>query len=168
VTTAAPRRTPSTTASDVRREGVTMALYLAIVLLAESVPLQAYDADSTEVLGAYWGSAIGLAAAHVFAFTVSARLVTHRRLDDATWRGAAVQILAAVLVALLATLPFWITTGEDAAFVVSGGLLAVLIGAAGFEAAWSAGASLARSTIVGALTLAVAAGVVVLKVVLTH
>ena len=59
-----------------RKEGFTMALYVSVCLLAALTGLPD-DADrhTLDVLGIVWGTTIGLALAHLFAFRLSARLV---------------------------------------------------------------------------------------------
>ena len=58
-----------------------MSLYVAIVLLAALmvVPDSSGHGD-VQVLGLVWGTTIGLALAHLFAFRVSARLVSEGRI----------------------------------------------------------------------------------------
>ncbi len=149
------------------REGVTMALYVAVVLLAEAIPLQATSLGGAEVIGTYWGSTIGLALAHVYAFTLSARLFSHGHMERSEWLAAASQLAAAVLVALVATLPFVFLTG-DPAFNLSGSLIALLIGATGFESARAGGVPVRRALLIGAAALIVAALVVGVKASLAH
>lgn len=70
---------------ELRKEPFTMALYVAVCLLAALTALSEHaDRELVEVLGIVWGSTIGLALAHWFAFRMSARLVEsgavrHRR-----------------------------------------------------------------------------------------
>ena len=152
---------------DARKEAVTMALYIAIVLLAEAIPLQAYSLDSAEVIGTYWGSTIGLALAHVYAFTLSARLFSHGHIGRGDWRSATAQLAAAAAVALVATLPFVFLEGE-VAFNLSGSLLAILIGVTGFESARVGGAPIRRAIVIGIVALVVAVIVVAVKATLSH
>lgn len=58
------------------REALTMALYVAVCLLAASIAVGGGDGHPEEVnvIAAIWGITIGLALAHLFAFRVSARL----------------------------------------------------------------------------------------------
>jgi hypothetical protein len=154
-------------AREVRVETITMALYVAIVLLAESIPLQAYSADAEEVTATYWGSAVGLAVAHVFAFTLTTRALSEGHFPVDARRSAAGQLLAAALVAAFATLPFLIPN-EDTAYTVSGSLLALLIGATGFESARAHGSRVPRALIAGAVTLGIAAVVVAVKATIAH
>jgi hypothetical protein len=68
---------------ELRKEAYTMALYVAICLLAALLAVPE-DAAHTRVTGIIWGVTVGPAAAHWFAFRVSARLVAphaHGRLS---------------------------------------------------------------------------------------
>lgn len=146
-----------------------MALYLAIVLLAESIPLQAYLPSADEVAGTYAGTALGLAIAHVYAFGISTRLVTHRGLTAEAWWNAGAQILAAAAVAVVAIVPFLVFSGDvDLAFTVSGCALAALIAVAGYGSSRGAGGSIRHSLMIAAVTLGAAALVVVIKATLAH
>ena len=59
-----------------RKEGFTMALYVSVCLLAALTGLpDRADRHLLDVLGIVWGTTIGLALAHWFAFRLSARLV---------------------------------------------------------------------------------------------
>ena len=58
-----------------RKEALTMALYVAICLMASLIVIPESAAEHTRVFGLIWGITLGLALAHWFAFRVSARLV---------------------------------------------------------------------------------------------
>jgi len=51
-----------------RKEGWTMALYVAICLIAALSALANVTAIPGHILGLVWGTTVGLAVAHVFAF----------------------------------------------------------------------------------------------------
>ena len=150
---------------ELRKEALTMALYVAICLLAALAAVSESAAED-HVFEIVWGTTVGLALAHWFAFSVSARLVAAgavRRRDALT---AAAQLLGALAVALLATVPVLIlpTSVElDAVELV----LACFIGVVGYAVSRSSGASRARSIVYGALLLVVAGIVVVVKIALT-
>jgi len=93
-----------------------------------------------------------LALAHVYAFSLSTKLLARGRSSPAARWTAAWQMVVAVAVRLLATVPFQLLR-ESVAFTVSGALLAVLIGATGLEAARTGGASVRRAPLVGTTTL---------------
>jgi hypothetical protein len=52
-----------------------MALYVAICLIAALTALENVTAVPGHILGLVWGTTVGLALAHVFAFRVAGRLV---------------------------------------------------------------------------------------------
>ncbi|WP_209022005.1 hypothetical protein [Nocardioides sp. 503] len=87
-----------------RREGNTMALYIALCLLAaltalpDSKPLHAHG------LGVVWGITLGLALAHWFSFWVATRLVSAGEFERDDLELAAAQLLGATAVAALASL----------------------------------------------------------------
>ncbi|MEB3970016.1 hypothetical protein OSH93_12875, partial [Mycobacterium ulcerans] len=60
-------------AAELRKESYTMALYVAVCLLAALLALP--EAARHHLIGLIWGITIGLAAAHFFAFKISARLI---------------------------------------------------------------------------------------------
>ncbi len=151
-----------------RREAVTMALYVAIVLLAEAVALQASSLGETEVIvGAVWGTTIGVTLAHVYAFTLSTSLFSQGRIGRTDRLAAVAQLAAAGVVALVATLPF-LFLSTNAAFNLSGSLLTVLIGATGYGSARAGGVPLRRAILIGAVALAAGAIVVSVKAALSH
>ena len=57
-----------------------MALYVTVCLLAALTALQNVVAVPGRVLGLVWGTTIGLALAHLFAFRIAGRLVQDGRL----------------------------------------------------------------------------------------
>ena len=72
---AAEASTGQEQAVELRKEGYTMALYVAICLLAALIALPDTDAQHAHALQIIWGVTVGLALAHWFAFRMSARLV---------------------------------------------------------------------------------------------
>ena len=56
------------------KEALTMALYVAICLMAALIAIPESAVARTNVLGLVWGITLGLAIAHWFAFRVSARM----------------------------------------------------------------------------------------------
>lgn len=88
-------------------------------------------------------------------------------MEAAAWRSEGAQFVAAVIVALVATLPF-LFVSEGTALNISGSLLAVLIGGTGFESARARGARVPRALLFGAASLLAAAIVVAVKAALGH
>ena len=94
-------------AVELRKEAYTMALYVAICLLAALLAVPE-DAAHTRVTGIIWGVTVGLAAAHWFAFRMSARLVGAGTIRSPDVRLASAQLLGAAVVAVLASVPVFL------------------------------------------------------------
>jgi hypothetical protein len=137
---------------ELRREAFTMALYVAICLLAALSAVTDHTAESERnVFKLVWGTTVGLALAHWFAFRVSARLVasgTARRHDALA---AGVQLGGAAAVGLLATVPMLVLP-ESLQLDVVRDVLALFIAVV----ARSGGAGRGRSMLYGASILIVA------------
>ena len=117
-------------------------------------------------MGVIWGTALGVALAHVFAFNLAARLFAGGRLDGGIRRAVWAQLASAATVALVVTVPFlFLALGP--ALDVSGFLLSALIGLTAYVASREAGAGRIRSLVDGLIALAVATAVVSVKVGLT-
>lgn len=144
-----------------------MAMYVAVCLLAAltAVAEQASDGH-VRALGIIWGTTVGLTLAHIFAFRVSARVVAQGRIRRSDADAIVAQLVGAVGVAVLATIPvlLWPSTAE---LDVVRELLALFIALVGFQVARSSGAGRVRSLVYGASLLAVAVTVAVLKNVLS-
>jgi hypothetical protein len=152
--------------SEAVREAVTMALYVGVVLAAEFVAVEEHAVDETSTVAVIWGTAIGVALAHVFAFNLAARLFAGGRLDRGTRRAVWAQLASASAVAFVVTVPFlFLALGP--AIEVSGFLLTALIGVTAYVASREAGAGRIRSLVDGLIALAVATAVVSVKVGLT-
>ena len=140
-----------------------MALYVCIVLAAEFVAAAQQAVDEASTIAVIWGSALGVAISHVFAFNLPARLFAGGRVAPGTRRAAWAQLAAAALVALVLTIPFvFLTLGP--AIDASGFVLATLIGITAYVASREAGAGRARSLLDGVVALAIAMAVVSVKV----
>src|SRR5690606_38937918 len=91
---------------ELRKEAATMALYVAICLLAALSAVAEHAARGhVDTLKLVWGTTIGLAAAHWLAFRLSARLVASGTIRGHDAQAAAAQLAGAAAVALLATVP---------------------------------------------------------------
>lgn len=140
-----------------------MALYVCIVLGAGFVAFASLAVDEPSTIGAIWGTAIGVALAHVFAFNLSARLFAGGRVSGETRRAAWAQLGAAAAVSAILTVPFLLFS-LGPALDACGYLLAGLIGLTAYVASREAGAGRARSLLDGLVVLVVALVVVSLKV----
>ena len=84
----------------------TMALYVSVVLFATLVALE--DGATTgdgEILGLIWGTTIGLALAHYFAFRVASRLVRGTSFHTRDGEIALAQLTGAAMVSALCSIP---------------------------------------------------------------
>jgi len=89
-----------------RKEGFTMALYVSVCLLAALTGLpDRADRHLLDVLGIVWGTTIGLALAHWFAFRLSARLVESGELRREDTQLALAQLVGAAAIAAACTVP---------------------------------------------------------------
>jgi hypothetical protein len=147
--------------TEVFKEAVAMALYVAIYLLAEMAAIPDPNLhDDLELLGVVWGTAFAIAIAHWFAFRVAARLVSEGRVRRSDERIAGAHLAGAGLVALLATVPVLVLPASAQRDVIRL-LLAGFAGLAGYEVGRTSGASTRRSLLLGlgilATTLTIAA-----------
>lgn len=143
------------------REASTMALYVSVTLLATLIALdERADHGQVRALAVVWGTTLGLALTHWFAFRLSAQLVGHGRVSGRDTAVSAAQLVGAAVVAVLATIPVVLlpTTAENDTVRA---LLATLIGGFGFAVARSSGASRRRAGgyAVGVLVLAMTVAV---------
>ena len=149
--------------SEAVREAVTMALYVGVVLAAEFVAVEEHAVDEPSTVAVIWGSALGVALAHVFAFNLAARLFAGGRIAPGTRRAVWAQLATAAAMAFVVTVPFFFLS-LGPALDAAGFLLAALIGVTAFVASRAAGASRLRSVVDGLIALAVAMAVVSVKV----
>ena len=144
-------------------EAITMALYVAVCLLAALIALgDPAEGHHVRAIGLVWGTAVGLALAHLFAFRLAARWISGGTLSADDSSAALAQLAGAVFVAALATVPI-VLFGPSLEFDLVRLVLAALIGGTGFAAARGAGASRARAVLAGVGVLLVAVAVAVTK-----
>ena len=89
----------------VRREGLTMALYVSITLLAALTLAAGEHTSDSHVLAIVWGTTVGLALAHWFAFSLAVRLLDPMADDPGVKQQLAAQLSAAAVVAAVASVP---------------------------------------------------------------
>jgi hypothetical protein len=87
-----------------RKEGWTMALYVAICLIAALTALETARAVPGDILGLIWGTTVGLALARLFAFHIAGRLVHYGELPKADRIVSMVQMASAAAVSAPAPL----------------------------------------------------------------
>jgi hypothetical protein len=83
-----------------------MALYVSICLIAALTALETVTAVPGHILGLVWGTTVGLALAHVFAFRIAGRLVHDGELPKADRIVSMVQMASAAAVAVIVSVPF--------------------------------------------------------------
>jgi hypothetical protein len=144
-----------------------MVLYVCLVLAAEFVA-GGDDVESERfAVEVIWGTAVGLALAHVFAFNLATKLLIGGRLSHEVRTAAWAQLGAAATVAFAVTIPFVLFT-LGRALRVDAFLVSALIGFAAYGASRGSGASRTRSVVYGTIVLAIAVAVVSIKVALSH
>lgn len=146
---------------ELRKEACTMALYVAICLLAAFVAVPE-TGTHPHAIGIIWGVTVGLAVAHWFAFRVSARLVGAGRVRPHDVKSAGAQLAGAVTVALLASLPV-IFFPEPVELDLVELLLAAFVAVVGFTVARGGGATRARALVYALSVLVVAVAIAELK-----
>ncbi len=161
--------------NELERELATMAFYVAIVVEAELIALWAADepggappTHGWELVTLIWGTAIGLAIAHLFAFQLAARgRAAPAHGDDHRWRrfrwelGLA-QVAGAAAVAAFCTVP--VVLGEDATGLQRAiWAPEVIIAVAGYASSRTSGRGRLPSALIGVGAALLALLVAVLK-----
>jgi hypothetical protein len=157
----APARSVSEDRRFIWREATTMTLYVSVVLLAELAVLPAgrdgagepvHGPVGVELLAILWGTTIGLALAHGFAFKVATQGFGEGRLREQAFKEALAEIAAAAVVAALASLPVLVFGPENEQRVVLF-VLALIIGGVGYLVERANGRTRMASLIFGVITL---------------
>jgi hypothetical protein len=144
------------------KEGWTMALYVAICLIAALTALANVTAVPGHILGLVWGTTVGLAVAHVFAFRIAGRLVHDGDLPRADRIISGVQWAAAAAVAVVVSVPVLLApTVHEITWARYP--CAAIIGGVGYMVARGAERSRIRSVLFGLGVLVAAFGVAALK-----
>ena len=166
IPTVEPHRSPPRSVELVK-EATVMALYVAVCLLAALSAIAERASDGhVRAFAVIWGTTIGLALAHAFAFRLSARLVAKGRLRREDGELVAAQLAGAALVAIVATVPVLVfppTAELDVARLA----LALFIGLVAFTIARQAGASRGRSLSYTAIVLVLAVAIAIVTNVLS-
>ena len=151
------------------REGVLMALYIGLSLLAVLLVSPSPDEDDTarEVAATVFLTALGLVLAHQVAFRLATRLVNHGDLDAAARTALTAQRKAGLLVAVVAALPVLLLGGE-VGLLVSELLMLGLVAVVGYAVGRASGRTRWRS-VTYVLTVVLAVGVVLsIKLAVAH
>ena len=143
------------------REAFTMAFYVPIVLIAALVAIDD-EQHRVPILAIVWGTTIGLAVAHLFAFRLASRLVGSGRVESHEASLAMAQLAGAAFVAVLVSVPV-VLLDESVQLDVARFVLVGLIGVAGYVIGRSSGAGRMRSLLFTAGVLALGLAVAVFK-----
>lgn len=149
--------------SELLREAMTMALYVAICLLAALALITDSEAEHDgTVFKVIWGTTVGLALAHWVAFRLAARLLSGGRPSRHDGEAAIAQLSGAVLVAVVATLP---VVFLDASAELDWARIAISVAVAGglTVGAKANGASTPRAIVADAAGLVVAIAIALVK-----
>jgi len=155
---------------EVLREAVTMILYVSVVEIAElaALPEEHFsDGHVTgpvggQLLAIIWGTAVGLAIAHWFAFRLAAPAFRGERVTRHDTIIGLAQVGGAVFVALISSVPV-VLLSDVRAQEMTGDVPAAVIGVVGYAIARSTGRSRAAAVFYGITALALGVLVALVK-----
>lgn len=152
-----------------RREGVTMALYISLSLLAVmlALPRDAGPSSAESPAMVVFLTSIGLILAHQLAFRLSARLAHHGRLHAAHLDLLGAQLIGGLAVTAVAVAPLLLIDGRAGVIVSELVLLAFIAGAA-YTAARMVPYSVLRSLAYTGAIVVIALGVLWVKSLVGH
>ena len=139
-----------------------MALYVAVCLIAALTAVENVTVVPGHIFGLVWGTTVGLAIAHVFAFRVAGRLVNEGVLPRADRIVSAVQLAAAAAVATIVTVPVLLASTENE-LVWARYTCAAIIGVVGYGVARSANRSRIHAALFGLGVLVLAMVIAAIK-----
>jgi len=152
------------------REATVMVLYVGVVEIGELSALPESHFPGNRVTGPagdtllaiIWGTAIGLALAHWFAFQLAAPAFRGDRPTRVDWQIGSAQLAGAAFVAALSSLPVLLFS-DVRAQETTGDVPAALIGAVGYLIARRAGQSVLPSAFFGITALALGVLIALVK-----
>jgi hypothetical protein len=129
----------ATDRAELFREATVMVLYVAVVEIGELAALPERHGSGDHVSGPLggallaiiWGTVVGLALAHCFAFQLAAPAFRGDRPRRGDWKISAAQLTGATFVALLSSLPVLLFSGAREQETVAD-VPAVLVGVVGY------------------------------------
>lgn len=148
-----------------------MALYVSITLLATLAVLPDGHGDPSEgirgapLLGVIWGTTLGLALVHWYAFTIASRGVHEGRRRRGDVELGLAQLAGAALVAVLATIPV-VLFDERNHLTGSIWAPALIVGVVGYLTGRASGRGRGRSILVGGVILLIGVAVAIVKLIL--
>src|SRR3954452_16237941 len=163
-------RLPNEARAELLREAVTMTLYVSVVLIAELAAIpEKHFADGRvtgavggQLLAIVWGTAVGLAVAHWFAFGLAAPAFRGERPSRLDAYVGLVQVGSAIFVACVSSLPVLLLSDAHAQ-ETTGDVPALLIGIAGYLLARATGRSRVPSISYGVTALSLGVLVALIK-----
>jgi len=154
--------------TELRKDALTMALYVAIGLLgALSLFDSSLSGNRWQLVATVWGITIGLVLAHVFAFVVAAHHAGGGSLRRHDGEAAVAHLIGGVGVALVTTLAI-ILVPEAAELRTVRVVLALFIGWVGYGVRRSNGAKVGASLLFALVTVLLALLIAQIKVTLSH
>lgn len=150
------------------REALTMAIYVALSLLAVllAVPWGNHETRAAAAVTVFV-TGIGLLLAHMVAFGLAAQLFEPYHRNPHLWKVLASQLSAGLLLAVVTTVPVALLP-LDWGVTVDVALLLMFIGLIGFAIARDRGASVGRALVYVAIVIAVVAVVMSVKLLVKH
>jgi hypothetical protein len=152
------------------RDATIMVLYVSVVEIAELAAIPESHSSHGRVTGPVggallaivWGTAVGLALAHWFAFVLAARAFRGEQPTNLDTKIGIAQVAAAMLVAALSSLPVLLFS-DTLAQETTGDVPAILVGVVGYLIARHTGTSRLASVFYGATALVVGVLVALVK-----
>ena len=142
-----------------------MALYVSICVLAELIAIDE-DVDTFHPLLIVWGTSIGLAVAHWFAFDLAGRHTAEGELGRAHYETPVAQVAGAALVAGLTSVAI-VLFPDSAEYDVARLMLAVIIGTVAYGVSRHGDRSVTRSLLYAGWIVVVALVIASLKNILS-
>lgn len=161
---------PSEARTEVFREAVIMVLYVSVVEIAELAALpedhfakgRVTGAVGGQLLAVVWGTAVGLAIAHWFAFRLAAPAFRGERPTRLDTHIGLAQLGGAMFVAAVSSIPVLVLS-DVRAQETTGDVPALLIGVVGFLVARATGKKRLVSIVYGVIALALGVLVALVK-----
>jgi hypothetical protein len=155
---------------EIFREATVMVLYVSVVEIAELAALpeehfadgHVTGATGAQLLALLWGTAIGLAIAHWFAFRFAAPAFRGDRVTSLDTRIGLAQVAGAIFVAAVSSLPV-LFFSDVRAQEFTGDIPALLIGIVGYYIARATGKSRPAAAVYGVTALALGVLVALVK-----
>lgn len=163
-----PGHAPDETLIEQYREALTMAIYVALSLLAVllTVPWGNHETRAAATVTVFV-TGIGLLLAHMVAFGLAAQLFEPYQRNPHLWKVLGSQLSAGLLLAVLITVPIALLP-LDVGVLVDVVLLLAFIGLVGYAIARDRGASVWRALLYVAIVIAVVAVVMAVKLLVKH